>query len=186
MSTLPCAKHIKTRIYVFSPFVSEACNLERHPNLQKLNRIESEVRRHTGSMLEEQEMWCGEEKKGAFNDASLRLNGNKAKLLFVLLSRLLAGRVRGDICSGIPAHTPERLWRSSSEIERLINAPLTGLGLKINTQNNSTTVCAQVHRCQHKMLNVISTQPPVYTKGVDKHRMNSNKAHPQSTNTSSS
>lgn len=108
---------------------------------------------------------------------------------FVLLLQLHTGWIPGDICSGIPAHTPERLWHSSSEIERLINVPMTALGLKKKKQQLCVCTCAymlvRVHH-PHNMLYVISTQPPVYMKGVNKHHMNSNKAHPQSTHTSSS
>lgn len=107
---------------------------------------------------------------------------------FVLLLPQHTGWLQGDICSGIPAHTPERLRRSSSEIERLINVPLTALGLKkeARTHTHTRTVRVRVHHRRHNMLYVISTQPPVYMKGADKHHMNSNKAHPQSTHTSSS
>lgn len=57
--------------------------------------------------------------------------------------------------------TPERHRRSASEIERLINAPLTGLGLKEYTH---ALVCARVHYCWYNTLYVISAQPPVYVK----------------------
>lgn len=64
---------------------------------------------------------------------------------FVLLLQLHTGWIPGDICSGIPAHTPERLWHSSSEIERLINVPMTALGLKKKKNNNC--VCVHVRTC---------------------------------------
>lgn len=105
---------------------------------------------------------------------------------------LHTGRVHGDFCLGIPAHTPERLWLSSSEIERLINAPSDCFGIKNKhteqrqRQKTVCVACTQASLSAQKTLNVISTQPPVYVKGVDKHHMNSNKAHPPSTNTSSS
>ena len=123
----------------------------------------------------------------------------KQNCFFVLLLPLHTGWIQGDICSGIPAHTPERLRRSSSEIERLINVPVTALGLKkearahahthahtLTNTHTEHTERVRVHHRRHNMLYVISTQPPVYMKGVDKHHMNSNKAHPQSTHTSSS
>lgn len=50
----------------------------------------------------------------------------------------------------------------------------------------SVCVHVTVRHCEHNMLYVISTQPPVYMKGVNKHRMNFNKAHPRSAHTSSS
>lgn len=83
--------------------------------------------------------------------------------------------------------TPERHRRSPSEIERLINAPLTGLGLK--RTHTYTTVdaqaCARACLCRYNTLHVISAQPPVYMKGDNKRHMNSNKAQPRSINTSS-
>lgn len=85
--------------------------------------------------------------------------------------------------------TPERHQRSPSEIERLINTPLTGLGLKVHTHTctrGDALVCARVHYCWYNMLYVISAQPPVYVKGDNKRHMNSNKAQPQSINSSSS
>ena len=125
------------------------------------------------------------QKDGArFNRAPASSNGtNKAG--FVLLLQLHTGWIRGDICSGIPAHTPERLRRSSSEIERLINVPLTAFGLK-KRKKTQMCVCMLVHHHRHNMLYVICAQPPVYMRGVNKHHMNSNKAHPPSTHTSSS
>lgn len=69
----------------------------------------------------------------------------KQNSFFVLLLPLHTGWIRGDICSGIPAHTPERLRRSSSEIERLINVPLTALGLKKEARahtHTQGTLCA--------------------------------------------
>lgn len=92
-------------------------------------------------------MGGGEQKDGGFYYAPFCSNGNKTKQFFVLLLQLHTGWMRGDICSGIPAHTPERLWRfSSSEIERLINVPLTALGLKKKQQHTHATpdVCAGV------------------------------------------
>lgn len=47
-------------------------------------------------------------------------------------------------------------------------------------------MCARVHYCWYNMLYVISAQPPVYVKGDNKRHMNSNKAQPQSINSSSS
>lgn len=107
-------------------------------------------------------------------------NDNKANQLFVLLLPFFVRPTRVDVCSGIPAHTPE--------IERLINAPLTGLGLKEYTHTRTTLdalMCARVHYCWYNVLYVISAQPPVYVKGDNKRHMNSNKAQPQSINTSS-
>lgn len=67
---------------------------------------------------------------------------------FVLLLQLHTGWIWGDICSGIPAHTPERLWHSSSEIERLINVPLTALGFeKKQHTHNIVDVCASACLC---------------------------------------
>lgn len=83
--------------------------------------------------------------------------------------------------------TPERHRRSPSERKRLINAPLTGLGLK-RTHTYTTLdapACARARLCRYNTLHVISAQPPVYMKGDNKRHMNSNKAQPQSINTSS-
>lgn len=83
--------------------------------------------------------------------------------------------------------TPERHRRSPSEIQRLINTPLTGLGLK-RTHTYTTgdaPACARARLCRYNTLYVISAQPPVYMKGDNKRHMNSNKAQPQSINTSS-
>lgn len=76
----------------------------------------------------EQEQGMGSTKIEPFMMHLSAAMATKQNCFFVLLLQIYTGRIRGDICSGIPAHTPERLWRSSSEIERLINAPLTGLG----------------------------------------------------------
>lgn len=76
----------------------------------------------------------------------------QSKTGFVLLLQLHTGWIRGDICSGIPAYTPERLRRSSSEIQRLINVPLTALGFKTHTHTHAAPdecvgVCVSMCGC---------------------------------------
>lgn len=118
-------------------------------------------------------------------------NGSKTKQVMLCCHSSELGGNKVISCQEFPAQTPERPCRSSSETDRLINVPLTALGLKgkiytIMTQHWMTArarVCSEASSSAEYGL--ISTQPPVYMKGVNKHHMNSNKAHPQSTHASS-
>lgn len=118
-------------------------------------------------------------------------------------SRLIVERVRGDALGGIPrlftwkalslSFWNREINKCSSECIRIKEKKKK----QKNTQTPDTTLddCVRLGRAganapqrhrRHKMRNVISTQPPVYVKGVNKHHMNSSKAHSQSTHTPSS
>lgn len=119
-------------------------------------------------------------------------NDNKANQLFVLLLLFFARPAWVDVCSGIPAHDT---WKAPALPfwNREINKyPSDWFRIKsTHTHTHTCTrgdalVCARVHYCWYNMLYVISAQPPVYVKGDNKRHMNSNKAQPQSINSSSS
>lgn len=116
-------------------------------------------------------------------------NGNKVNQLFVLLLRFFTRRTPVDICSGIPACDT---WKAPALPfwNREINkCPSDWFRIKKNTHTYATLdapACARARLCRYNTLDVISAQPPVYMKGDNKRHMNSNKAQPQSINTSSS
>lgn len=170
-------------------FLPDACDLGRHHNIHKLVKISHEnklgVCGRTGA-------GDGEHKNWAFYDAPFCSNGNKAKLFFCFVVADLHGAdTRWHLFRNPCSYTWKALallfW--NREINKCPSDWFRIKNKKKNTQQHNTRcacVCVRVHHCRHNMLYVISTQPPVYMKGGDKHHMNSNKAHPQSTNTSSS
>lgn len=82
--------------------------------------------RETGNVLE---LWHRKGPLTASLTVAMAPESHTLTSSFSVLS-LPGSTLDGDFCSGIPARTPERLWLSSSEIERLINAPSDWLGIK--------------------------------------------------------
>lgn len=151
----------------------------------------------TGSNMEAEEVGSEGWETGPRLCATFCRVGSKTAS-FAALPRLIVERVLGNALGGIPRLFTWKALSLSFWNREINKCPSECIRIKrrkkqtpkLLTQRWMTAhvwagACAPHRHRRDKMRNVISTQPPVYVKGVNKHHMNSSKAHPQSTHTPS-